>query len=107
MVRCHLARLMGEHKMKIVDVARETGLNRNTVTLLYKETAQRIELDALDKLEGFASQHGPDFYGLPRNEGTITLVREEWTLPEEIILPDGRPIVPFFAGQSVSWKLQN
>ncbi|MBS7325979.1 MAG: helix-turn-helix transcriptional regulator [Gammaproteobacteria bacterium] len=50
MIRCHLARLMGEHKMKIVDVARETGLNRNTVTLLYKETAQRIDLDALDKL---------------------------------------------------------
>ncbi|TDV98710.1 putative transcriptional regulator [Halomonas alkaliantarctica] len=50
MVRCHLARLMGEHKMKIVDVARETGLNRNTITLLYKETAQRIELDALNKL---------------------------------------------------------
>ena len=50
MVRCHLARLMGEHKMKIVDVARETGLNRNTVTLLYKETAQRIELDAIEKL---------------------------------------------------------
>tara|TARA_R110001592_G_scaffold176425_3_gene415958 strand:+ start:454 stop:633 length:180 start_codon:yes stop_codon:yes gene_type:complete len=41
---------MGERKMKIVDVARETGLNRNTVTLLYKETAQRIELDALEKL---------------------------------------------------------
>ena len=50
MVRCHLARLMGERKMKIVDVARETGLNRNTITLLYKETAQRIDLDALDKL---------------------------------------------------------
>ena len=42
MVRCHLARMMGEHKMNIADVARETGLNRNTVTLLYKETAQRI-----------------------------------------------------------------
>ena len=41
---------MGERKMKIVDVARETGLHRNTVTLLYKETAQRIELDALEKL---------------------------------------------------------
>jgi len=41
---------MGERKLKIVDVARETGLNRNTVTLLYKETAQRIDLDALDKL---------------------------------------------------------
>lgn len=50
MIRCHLARLMGEHKMKIVDVARETGLNRNTVTLLYKETAQRIDLEALDRL---------------------------------------------------------
>ncbi|MGM0915431.1 MAG: helix-turn-helix domain-containing protein [Pseudomonadota bacterium] len=50
MIRCHLARLMGERKMKIVDVARETGLNRNTVTLLYKETAQRIDLEALEKL---------------------------------------------------------
>lgn len=50
MVKCHLARLMGERKMKIMDVARETGLNRNTVTLLYKETAQRIELDAIEKL---------------------------------------------------------
>lgn len=50
MIRCHLARLMGEKKMKIVDVARKTGLHRNTVTLLYKETALRIELDAMDKL---------------------------------------------------------
>lgn len=49
-VRCHLARLMGERKMKIVDVASETGLHRNTITLLYKETAQRIELDAIEKL---------------------------------------------------------
>lgn len=50
MIRCHLARLMGERKLKIVDVARETGLNRNTVTLLYKETAQRVDLDAIEKL---------------------------------------------------------
>lgn len=50
MIRCHLARLMGEHKMKITDVARETGLNRNTVSLLYKETAQRVDLDAMDRL---------------------------------------------------------
>jgi len=41
---------MGERKLKIVDVARETGLNRNTVTLLYKETAQKVDLDAIDKL---------------------------------------------------------
>lgn len=49
-IKCHLAKFMGERKMKIMDVARETGLNRNTVTLLYKETAQRIDLDAIDKL---------------------------------------------------------
>lgn len=50
MIRCHLSRLMGEHKMKIADVARETGLNRSTITTLYKETASRVELDAVDKL---------------------------------------------------------
>lgn len=49
-IRCHLARFMGERKMKIMDVARETGLNRNTVTLLYKETAKKVDLDAIDKL---------------------------------------------------------
>lgn len=50
MIRCHLSRLMGERKMKIADVARETGLHRNTITLLYKETATRVDLDAIDKL---------------------------------------------------------
>ncbi len=50
MIKCHLARLMGERKLKIVDVARETGLNRNTVTLLYKETAQRVEFETIDRL---------------------------------------------------------
>lgn len=41
MIKCHLARLMGERKLRIADVIRETGLSRNTVTLLYKETAQK------------------------------------------------------------------
>ncbi|MGB0210622.1 helix-turn-helix domain-containing protein [Algiphilus sp.] len=50
MVRCYLSRLMGERKLNIADVARETGLNRNTVTLLYKETASRVELDAIERL---------------------------------------------------------
>jgi len=63
------------------------------------------ELGALDKLEGFASHYGADFYRLPRNSGTITLTRETWQIPDEITLPDGSPIVPFFAGQQVSWKL--
>ena len=63
------------------------------------------ELGALDKLEGFASHYGPDFYRLPRNAGSITLNREPWTMPEEIELPDGNLIVPFFAGHKLSWKL--
>lgn len=65
------------------------------------------DIDALDKLEGFASLNGPDFYGLPRNQGTITLERENWTIPEEIILANGESIVPFYAGMQVNWKLKN
>ncbi|ELB2046397.1 helix-turn-helix transcriptional regulator [Vibrio parahaemolyticus] len=50
MIRCHLARLMGERKLRIADVVRETGLSRNTVTLLYKETAQKVDLEAIECL---------------------------------------------------------
>ncbi|TCS35610.1 putative transcriptional regulator [Paucimonas lemoignei] len=50
MVKCNLSRLMGERKLKIVDVARATGLHRNMITLLYNETASRVDLDAVDKL---------------------------------------------------------
>lgn len=64
------------------------------------------ELNALDKLEGFASLHGPDFYGLPRNTDTVTLVRDEWVVPDSIMLPSQEPIVPFYAGKSVQWKLK-
>ena len=64
------------------------------------------DLGALDKLEGFASHHGADFYGLPRNQGTVTLVKEDWQVPDEITLPSGDPIVPFFASQTVSWKVK-
>lgn len=41
---------MGERKLRIADVIRETGLSRNTVTLMYKETAQKVDLEAIDKL---------------------------------------------------------
>ena len=50
MIRCHLAQKMGEHKMRIADVARETGLSRATLTLLYKETAQKVDLETIEKL---------------------------------------------------------
>lgn len=63
------------------------------------------DLDALDKLEGFASLYGPDFYGLPRNENKIRLIKEQWTIPDQIALPTGDQIVPFYAGQTLAWKL--
>jgi len=50
MIRCHFARLLGERKLKISDVSRATGINRGTLTRLYYETAERVELDVLDKL---------------------------------------------------------
>ena len=50
MIRCHLSRIMGENKMKIADVSRETGLNRSTVTALYNETATRLDLETVEKL---------------------------------------------------------
>ena len=53
MVKCNLSRLMGERKLKIIDVARATGLHRNMITLLYNETAARIELDAVGQLCAF------------------------------------------------------
>ena len=59
---------------------------------------------ALDKLEGFASFHGPDFYGLPRNEGSVTLLREDWTLPETVPFGDAA-LKPLCAGEVLHWKL--
>ncbi len=50
MIKCHLSRLMGERKLKISDVARDTGLHRNTITLLYQETATRVDLETIDAL---------------------------------------------------------
>ena len=50
MIRCHLARMMGEHKLRIADVSRESGLSRSTVTLLYRETVQKVDLETIEKL---------------------------------------------------------
>jgi dihydroorotase len=62
------------------------------------------EAGALERLEGFASVFGPRFYGLPVNEERITLIREEWTVPER--LPFGADeLIPLRAGETVPWKL--
>jgi len=50
MIRCYLSILMGREKYKIADVARITELNRSTISSLYKETATRVDLEAVDKL---------------------------------------------------------
>jgi dihydroorotase len=60
--------------------------------------------DALDKLEGFSSFFGADFYGLPRNTSTLTLVKEEWSAPESYPFAEGS-IIPFRSGQSLQWKI--
>ena len=59
---------------------------------------------ALDKLEGFASFHGPDFYNLPRNTGTITLRRESWTPPESFVFGEAN-LKPLRAGEALPWRL--
>jgi dihydroorotase len=63
------------------------------------------EAGALDRLEAFASFHGPDFYRLPRNTDSITLVRESWDVPAGLAYLPGDPLVPLRAGEPVHWKL--
>lgn len=59
---------------------------------------------ALDKLELFASVNGPAFYGLPRNQGTVTLQRQTWTIPEELPMGDAT-VVPLNGGEVIDWKM--
>ncbi len=58
----------------------------------------------LEALAGFASHFGADFYGLPRNEGTVTLAREEWTVPQSYGFGSGE-VVPLAAGTALGWRL--
>jgi dihydroorotase len=60
---------------------------------------------ALDKLEGFASHFGADFYGLPRNRDTITLAREAWRVPQDVAYGADR-LIPFRAGSEMAWRLR-
>ncbi len=62
MIKCHLSKIMGEKRLKIADVARETGLNRGTITRMYNETATRIELDAFETLCRYLNVKIEDLY---------------------------------------------
>ena len=69
---------------------------------LYAEAFESV--DALDKLEAFASFHGPDFYQLPRNTEQITLTKTTWRIPDEVpFLESG--LVPLRAGEKMTWQL--
>ncbi|HEY1991028.1 MAG TPA: dihydroorotase [Gammaproteobacteria bacterium] len=70
---------------------------------LYAEVFEQA--GALDKLEGFASFHGADFYDLPRNAGKVTLVKHAWTVPEHYPF-GGNKLVPMRAGEAVAWSLE-
>lgn len=61
-------------------------------------------LGVLDKLEAFASFNGPDFYGLPRNTDSVTLVRKPWQVPATVSVA-GQPMVPFYAGETLQWQV--
>ena len=69
---------------------------------MYAEAFEQRQ--ALDKLEGFASLFGPDFYGLPRNTDSITLVREDWTAPASLPLGE-HTVIPLRAGETLRWRL--
>ena len=69
---------------------------------LYAEIFERA--GALDRLEAFASFHGPDFYRLPRNRDTLTLEQQSWTVPEELHFGKDT-VVPLRAGEMITWRV--
>ncbi|MBX2863779.1 MAG: dihydroorotase [Leptolyngbyaceae cyanobacterium MAG.088] len=69
---------------------------------LYAEAFESV--NALDKLEAFASFHGPDFYQLPRNTEQITLTKTSWCIPNELPFPDSG-LVPLRAGEEITWQM--
>lgn len=68
MVKCHLSRLLGERRLKISDVVRDTSINRGTLTRLYHETAERVELEVIDKLCTYLNCSVGDLLEQKKNE---------------------------------------
>jgi dihydroorotase len=70
---------------------------------LYCEVFERE--DALDRLEGFASRFGPDFYGLPRNTATVTVEKQPWEVPADYAFGT-ETVVPLRAGERLAWRFR-
>lgn len=75
----------------------------NAAIELYTEAFEQA--NALDKLEGFASFFGPDFYGLDRNSDNITLQKIDWTQSTELVLGNGETVTPLRAGEKITWQV--
>lgn len=69
---------------------------------LYAEAFE--QLNALEKLEPFASWYGPDFYNLPRNQDTITLAKDPWQVPDQLTLGN-QPLIPLRANEAIQWRV--
>lgn len=65
-IKCHLSRIMGEKKLRVADVARAIGVHRNAITLLYEETATRVDLDTVNKLCEFLECEIKDLFEFVR-----------------------------------------
>lgn len=68
----------------------------------YAEAFEQVQ--ALDKLEGFASCYGADFYGLPRNIDKVTLTKQTWTMPNQFKFGDSDVVIPWRAGMNINWQ---
>ncbi|TRX57974.1 helix-turn-helix domain-containing protein [Thalassomonas sp. M1454] len=66
MIKCHLSRIMGEKRLKIADVAKDTGINRGTITRMYHEQSLRVELDIIEKLCVYLDVGISDLYELKK-----------------------------------------
>ena len=88
------------HKLRLTGEYLDTRLYTNGLSGLGPNGLGAV----VDRLEGFASLHGPAFYGLPRNTGTITLRREAWTPPESFRFGEAE-LKPLRAGEALPWRL--
>ena len=73
-----------------------------TAIELYAQAFDQV--GKIERLEGFASHFGADFYGLPRNTNRITLVKEPQVIPKSLDYLDGETIIPLYAGQTIQWR---
>ncbi len=71
MIKCYLSRLLGERRLKISDVTRDTGINRGTLTRLYHENAERVELAVLSQLCSYLSCEISDLLEYRKEQGLI------------------------------------